>query len=213
EYGLQGLYVPYWTYDSETTSRYTGMRGDHYWVTVGSGKNRRRVRRTRWRPAGGTVRNTFDDLLVLGSRSLPRKHADRLEPWDLEALVPHDEAYLAGFNAESYQIDLEEGFGIACGLMEPVIRATIRSDIGGDTQQIHSVQTEHDAITYKHVLLPVWTSSYRYRDRVYRLLINGRTGEVQGERPWSWVKIVLAVLGGLAAAAVAALVIAAIASR
>ena len=53
EDGLQGMYLPYWTYDAQVTSRYTGQRGDHYHVNVGSGKNRRRVRKTRWRPAAG----------------------------------------------------------------------------------------------------------------------------------------------------------------
>ncbi|MBV9774716.1 MAG: hypothetical protein JO040_12240, partial [Gemmatimonadetes bacterium] len=67
-------------------------------------------------------------------------------------------------------------------------------DIGGDEQRIHSTDTRYDDVTFKHILLPVWISAYRYREKVYRRLVNARTGEVQGERPWSWIKIALLVL-------------------
>jgi hypothetical protein len=50
-------------------------------------------------------------------------------------------------------------------------------------------------ITFKHLLLPMWIASYRYHEEVYRFLVNARTGEVQGERPWSWAKITLLVFG------------------
>ncbi len=49
-------------------------------------------------------------------------------------------------------------------------------------------------MTYKHILLPMWICSYRYRDKIYRFLVNARTGEVQGQRPWSWVKITFAAI-------------------
>ncbi|RMF72535.1 MAG: hypothetical protein D6744_16725 [Planctomycetota bacterium] len=194
---IQGVYVPYWTYDCNTVSAYTGMRGEYYYVTVGSGKNRRTVRKTRWYPAAGVVFNTFNDVLIIASKSLPTKYAERLEPWDLRNLTPYSDEYLSGFRAESYQVDLAEGFERARSIMDAVIRDTVRSDIGGDTQQIHSIQTEHRNITFKHILLPIWLSAYAYKNRTYRYLVNGRTGEVQGERPWSWVKITFAVLVGL----------------
>ncbi|MCD6395344.1 MAG: hypothetical protein J7M40_17810 [Planctomycetes bacterium] len=68
-------------------------------------------------------------------------------------------------------------------------------------QRIHSVRTQHDNVTFKHILLPIWISTYRYKNTPYRFLINGRTGEVQGERPWSWAKILILVLGITAAVA------------
>ena len=199
---LQGVYIPHWTYDADTTTRYTGRRGEYYYVTetytaTENGKpvtRTRQVRKTRWYPARGTVHNQFDDVLVVASNTLPRKYLIQLEPWDLEEAVGYTDAYLSGFRAESYSVDLETGFGIACSRMEPVIDQTIRSDIGGDTQQILSKDTRYYDVTFKHLLLPVWISAYRYRDTVYRFMINARTGEVTGERPWSWIKITLAVL-------------------
>ena len=205
---LAGIYVPCWTFDCEATSRYSGSRGEWYWVsetytTTENGKSvtrTRQVRKTRWYPASGTVRDTFDDVLVLASDSLPREHADALQPWDLENLVEYADDYLSGFRTESYRIPLDQGFEAARPVMEETIRQTIRSDIGGDEQQIYSVDTRWDDVTFKHVLLPVWISAYRYRGRVYRSLVNARTGEVQGERPWSWVKIALLVLLAVAVA-------------
>ncbi|GMU81083.1 MAG: hypothetical protein AMXMBFR47_09540 [Planctomycetota bacterium] len=212
DHRLSGIYVPCWTYDSRTFSEYTGQRGDDYWDTEtytvqenGRTVTRtRQARRTRWTSVRGSVRNQFDDLLVLASGSLPKKYSERLEPWDLANLVPYSDAYLSGFQAESYQVDLAAGFETAKGLMEPKIRSTICADIGGDHQRIDSVRTRYFDITFKHILLPVWISSYRYRARVFRFLVNARTGEVQGERPYSWIKITVAVLG--AAAIVAAIV-------
>jgi DNA-directed RNA polymerase subunit RPC12/RpoP len=199
---LNGMYVPHWTYDCRTISQYTGQRGDDYWTTESytttengrTVRKTRRVRKTRWRPVSGIVHVPFDDVLVLASHSLPRKHTERLEPWDLENLVPYGDEYLSGFRAESYQVDLAQGFETAKAIMDEAIREAIRLDIGGDHQRIHSVSTRYDDITFKHILLPVWITAYRFKDKVYRVVVNARTGEVQGERPWSWVKITLFVL-------------------
>lgn len=200
---LQGVYVPHWTYDSNTTTDYTGQRGEHYWVTEhytdSQGKSQtRRVRKTRWYYASGRVYNSFDDVLVLASESLPRKHAEKLEPWDLRELMPYQEEFLSGFRAENYSVGLEAGFERAKQLMAPQINQTIRRDIGGDEQRISSTQVQYSNISFKHLLLPVWVSAFRFKDKVFRFLVNARTGEVQGERPWSWLKITGAVLGGIA---------------
>lgn len=205
---LQGLYAPYWTYDADTVTRYTGQRGDNYTVTRTRTVTRdgKRVTETyqdveiRWRSASGTVRRDFDDVLVCGSASLPRGLAEALEPWDLGNLTPYADEYLSGFLAERYQVDVKSGWARARERMEQVIRGDIERDIGGDHQRIHSLKTAHREITFKHVLLPMWICSYRYKEKIYRFLVNARTGEVQGQRPWSWVKI------GLAVAAVLALV-------
>jgi len=58
-------------------------------------------------------------------------------------------------------------------------------------------------VTFKHILLPVWLAAYKYNGKTYRFVVNGQTGRVQGERPWSAIKIAIAVvLGAIVAAAV-----------
>lgn len=202
---LTGIYVPYWTYDCDTTSVYHGFRGEYYYVTQSytasvngkSVRRTRRVRKTRWWPASGTVFKLFDDVLVLASDSLPRKNTEQLEPWDLENLVDYQDEYLSGFRAEHYKINLAEGFEFARNIIDGNIRNLIRQDIGGDVQRITSVRTAHEDITFKHILLPVWLSAYRYKGDVFRFMINARSGEVQGERPYSWLKIAGAIIAGL----------------
>jgi hypothetical protein len=144
------------------------------------------------------VANSFDDLLVLASRTLPPKYLERLEPWDLPAIVIYNDQYLSGFVSESYQVGLGEGFEQAKAMMQPTINQTIGHDIGGDHQRISSSQTDYQNITFKHLLLPVWISAYRYHEKPYRFLVNARTGEVQGERPWSAMKIVMLVVAIIA---------------
>ncbi|MCC5874674.1 MAG: primosomal protein N' (replication factor Y) - superfamily II helicase [Candidatus Sumerlaeia bacterium] len=195
---VEGLYVPYWTYDSMTFSFYTGMRGIHYWVTTRDSKgNTRRQRRTRWYPVSGRVDQFFDDILVCASKGLPEKHVNKLEPWDLREMRSYEPTYLSGFRAERYQISLKEGFGTAKIIMDSAIYESVRRHIGGDVQRISSINTQYEGITFKHVLLPVWLATYRYANKTYRVLVNARTGDVRGERPYSWVKISLAILAGM----------------
>jgi len=199
QHGMDGVYLPYWCYDSQTTTRYRGERGEHYYVsesyTDAQGKSQtRQVRRTRWYPAQGVVKVPFDDVLVCGSKTLPRALIERLEPWDLPALRGFEPAYLSGFAAERYKLGLEDGFKVAESRMVPVIRTAIESDIGGDEQRIGTMDVSHAEVRFKHLLLPLWISSFRYKEKVYRFVVNARTGEVAGERPWSTLKIIFAVL-------------------
>jgi hypothetical protein len=203
---LNGMYIPYWTYDSETSSNYTGRRGDYYYETEEyettiNGKTvtqTRQVRRIMWTYASGNVYKNFDDVLVLASSSLPESYSSQLEPWDLENLAGFDEKFLSGFRTETYQVDVKSGFEKAKHVMDDAIRDIARRDIGGDVQEVSTVDTAYNNITFKHILLPIWLSAYRYNSKVYRFMINGRTGEVQGERPYSWIKITLTILTAIA---------------
>lgn len=213
---IVGAYMPFWTYDCVATTGYTGFRGEDYWVTESytamvNGKPERRtrqVRKTRWYPAAGTVVDNFDDVLVPASTSLPMEEQIEAEPWDMQDLVPYADEYLAGFRCESYSVDLAEGFNGAKVRMRPTIEASIRSDIGGDHQRITSMTPRYDNILFKHILLPLWVSTYRYNRRVFRVIINARTGEVVGDRPYSAWKIAGLVCTILLIAGIIALVIA-----
>ncbi len=200
---LVGMYIPYWTYDADTKTAYRGERGDHYQVqesyTDSEGNRKTRtVTKTRWSSTSGNVSDTFDDVLVVASNSLPQKYIDKLEPWDLKQLTPYNDKFLTGFETERYQIDVKNGFTIAKQKMEHEIRRTVKRDIGGDEQRIHSLDTKYYDTTFKHILLPLWISTYKYKNKPYRFMINARTGEVQGERPYSWIKITLAILVAIA---------------
>lgn len=197
--GLDGVYLPYWAFSASTTTSYTGQRGDYYYETVtrrdANGRTRtEQVRRTRWWPASGTVFVPFTDVLVAGSRSLPEPLIDTLEPWPLAQANIFDARYLAGFAAERIAVPIDSGLGRAKEKMEPAIRSAICNDIGGDEQRISHADTSYSDVVWKHILLPLWISAYAFGERVFRITVNAHTGEVAGERPYSWIKITLAVL-------------------
>jgi hypothetical protein len=204
---MDGIYVPYWTFDADTATSYSGRRGDDYYVsqtrTVNGKSEPYQERRTRWRSVAGQVSRFFNDVLVMASHSLPRAYTDALEPWNLSDLTPYRPDFLSGLVAEAYGVGLEEGLTEARTKMDAVIDGDIRRDIGGDHQQITSKQTTMNDVTFKHVLLPVWMAAYKFQDRSFRFVVNGQTGKVQGERPWSKWKIALAVIAGLILAGIA----------
>lgn len=202
---MTGIYVPYWTFDAPTRSRYAGQRGDAYYTTktvttMENGKSVRREvkeRHIRWSRRTGWVSRAFDDVLVLASTGLPKRYTDGLAPWELGDLDAYRPDFLAGFTAEGYTVSLRDGHGEARAIMENWIRDDVRRDIGGDEQRIDRIDTDWGEETFKHVLLPVWMAAYKYGGNTYRFVVNGQTGKVQGERPWSKWKIAIAVVVGI----------------
>jgi predicted RNA-binding Zn-ribbon protein involved in translation (DUF1610 family) len=210
---LSGIYLPHYTYDAKGDADYTGQRGDAYYVTrtrtVNGKMQSYQERRVRWMPAQGRVRHLFDDVLVPASEhagASQREYGGR--SWDLAALEPYRTEYLAGFRAELPALALDAGFVQARKVMEQVLSNEVRADIGGDEQRITSMRARFSDITFKHVLLPVWLASYRFRGRAYQVSINGRTGEVTGERPYSAIKIAVAVVLAVIAVVVIGYVVA-----
>lgn len=191
------VYAAYFTYDAQTQSHYRGQRGDDYTVTVGSGNNRRTETRTRWHNVDGWVQNHFDDLTVLANDGFDPKHVHNLEPWPTTSSQPFSPEYIAGHLCRTYDKDVGECFGEAKGRMDATIQETIRRDIGGDKQRIDQVNTDYQGLTFKHLLLPIWLLTIRYSGKPYQTFINGATGEVHGQYPWSKVKIALLVIAAL----------------
>ncbi len=194
---LNGIYAPYWTFDSQSQAAYKGQRGTYYQVqqrvqvTI-NGRTQWRtqmVTKVRWRPVSGQVHRFFDDVLVIGSHSLPTHIIRRLNSWRLDALEPYQAAWLSGFTSELYQRGPEEGFQEAGKIMDDRLRQDIVHDIGGDQQRITHMRSWHQDVHFKHILLPLWVAAYRFRGKSYRFVVNGQTGEVQGERPYSAWKI------------------------
>lgn len=208
--GLRGVYLPCWTFDARTHTDYAGSRGiDRHVHEQRRDANGRTVTVTRtvtdWYPASGQVSVAFDDTLVPASTSIPTKLAMVLADWDVSALAPYADEYVAGFTMEAYQLALEPAFEQAKVQFQGAIEAAIHADIGGNHQRISSSNTHYDSVTFKHILLPAWICSYRFRERAWRVVVHGQTGAVKGDRPYSAWKIMFAVLTALAIVAVLAL--------
>jgi predicted RNA-binding Zn-ribbon protein involved in translation (DUF1610 family) len=203
---IKGTYVPHWTFDASTETDYAGQRGEHYYTTesyqVSDGNGRshtetRQVQHTRWYPAAGHVARDFDDVVVPASSHVAPELLDKMGPWMLPQAVPYEPQFLAGYSALRYDVDPPTGLTSAQGQMENVVREDCKADIGGDEQTVSSMNIHYAAIMFKLILLPLWIASYLYAGKTYQVLVNANTGEVVGDRPYSKLKIALAVIAAL----------------
>ena len=198
---LYGVYLPFWTFDANAFSRWRADAGHYYYVTetYSTTQQRKRVtktrqvRKTRWEPAWGQHAGSYDDLLVYATGSVDQDILEKIYPYDTKQLVPYAPHYLSGWRAEQYQIDLLNGWDMGRRKAEDHERDACIRQIPGDTYRALQVNTTVTDITFKHVLLPVWIASYPYKGKVYRYMVNGQTGEVQGQKPISWIRVSIAV--------------------
>jgi hypothetical protein len=197
---MNGVYVPYWSFDAAVHSDWRALAGHYYYVTEtytardskGNGVQRQRsVRKVRWQPAQGRRDDVYDDLLVCASKGLPASLTQKLEPFDTARLVPYDASFLAGWKAEEYSLDLNASWALAVARIEDSQRQRCSADVPGDTQQALRVSHRFADERFKHLLLPIWIAAYRYRDQPYQFLVNGQTGEVTGRAPFSVIKVTL----------------------
>ncbi len=204
---LKGIYTPFWTYDTTTHSEWTAESGYYYYETetYSTYENGRRVtktrqvRKTRWVPSSGQRDGFYNDVLIVASKGLDYHLVFKIYPFHLNQLVPYKPEYLSGWTAEEYGLDVRQGWDIAKQNVKAEERDRCAHDVPGDTHRFLRVNTWFNNITYKHILLPIWVSSYHWKDKTYHFLINGQTGEVQGYAPISWVKVagVAAVIIGI----------------
>jgi len=192
---FKGVYLPFWTYDANTSTDYRGERGvgrrEQFRNRAGNLEERIV---TDWFAKSGTVGLQFDDVLVPASNTLPPNIAKALTNWDLMNCVAYRKEFLAGFITEIYQRDFRVAIDDAKRQMEIYIVNAIYRDIGGDQQRIQSKTTQYSDLKFKLLLLPVWISAFRFKDQVYRFVVNGRTGQVTGNYPVSTAKVVWIIL-------------------
>lgn len=205
---IAGLYLPFFTFDALASSAWTAMAGYYYYVTervqvTENGKSvwkDEKVRKIRWEPAAGTRRDSYDDVLVPAVQEQRLDLITKVYPYDTKTgLVPYDTRYLTGFGILNPDMPLKQVYGIGKQSMEAGQVERCSKDVPGDTQRDLSVRTVLSDQTFKHLMCPLWVGSFRYKGKVYPFVLNGETGKLYGEKPWSWVKITLAVLAAAAA--------------
>ena len=211
---MRGSYLPHWGFDDRTTTDYTGQRGEHYYTTETyttqeNGRtvtNTRQVQHTSWSPASGRVSRDFVDVLATGVSAPDADLLGKLGPWSTAAATGYQSEYLAGFDSPRYDIDAEAGFASAKQDMASVIQGDCRDDIGGDEQRVEEMSTQDQDVLFRLLLLPLWIATYLTGGRTFHVYVNANTGKVIGQRPYSAVKIVAAVVAALVAIATVYLV-------
>jgi len=208
---VKGLYIPYWTFDAQVHAEWTAESGYYYYETEtytdANGRTQtRQVQKIRWQPSAGMLDHFFDDLLVPASRGVQPDMLRKIEPFPTtKELVPYNAGFLSGWVVERYQIDLVAAAKTSRDLMERKMYALCAAQVPGDTHRNLQVEEDYSGQTFKHILTPIWLLVYNYGAANYQVVINGYTGAIAGKYPKSWVKITLAVLAGLAAVGVLAL--------
>ena len=193
--GFKGIYLPYWTFDSDTTSHYTARYGIDRTETDSDG-NSHTV--TDWYNTSGVYYKFIDDELVVASDRHDQKQLKSIEPFNTAKSVEYKPEYISGFVSERYSKGLSDAWKTAETQIERKIREGIRNQIISQTmadrvEAIH-FSTIYANRTYKYIILPVWFSHFKYNDKVYNFSVNGQTGKVGGKAPVSPLKVALAIL-------------------
>ncbi len=200
---LKGVYLPYWTFDAHVQAQWRADAGYYYYTTEqyrdsNGNLSTRQVQHVRWEPAAGSLQHFFDDELVPGTVGVHPALLRRVEPFptrsDLKAYSPE---FVRGWTVERYQVDLRQAAQTNERDMDEQVRQLCARQVPGDTQRNLQVQRVYQGRSFKHVLVPVWLVSYTYGARSYQVVANGYTGQIAGEQPYSWVKILFAVLAAI----------------
>ncbi|MRJ02120.1 MAG: hypothetical protein GXO19_04980 [Epsilonproteobacteria bacterium] len=200
---LKSYYYPAWVFSFRIRARYIGRRGVDYLYTetIYTSQGLRRVQRirTEWFPVEGEVDLGFEDIYAFSYTDTPMM-ARRLL-YRLGESVSFREEMLAGQESYEYNTSTRQGFVAAQAAVEGELRAAIRADIGGDRQIISKIYRHYYDGRYSGIYLPMFWGSVEYRGKIYEFFVNGQSGEVIGKRPYSWIKIVSAIVIGLAVVA------------
>ena len=198
---MKGVYLPYFTYDTDLFTTYSGQGGRRRTVTYTVRVNGKTERRTKtvidWYPISGTHSMYLDDTPCCASRHTDAALLKKVEPFSTKVLKVYNPAYLAGFMAERYTLGLKEGFDRIRPLAEERMENAIKAARGYDTYRGMTYGHDYRKVAFKHILLPVWLSSYRYRNKTYSFIVNGESGKVAGRAPLSALKIAFLILAGV----------------
>lgn len=201
---FKGIYEPSFVFASDTFSSYDGKLGEDYYVTVRRGKNTVTERRTRWFFVSGGYNKSFDGIVIEAASSLDQSQMNKLLPYDLASAEQYKREYLAGFAAERYNESLDNSFESAKSVMDDDIRASILSQYKYDRVAYLNVNTNYGNIKFNYTLLPVWVCGYKFREKLWSFLVNGRTGKATGKVPVSVPKAIFTAV--LAAGVIGVLV-------
>ncbi len=179
-----GVYVPYWTFDAESVTTYSGKFG----YERGSGDDTY----TKWYKKDGVVQEFLNDVPICGSKKfihnpLLTKGIVTILPKDI---VPYTPDALMGFAAEKYSIGIDEAWDLVKGtLKKQHMYAACRNENANSYDKIQ-MSTEYSNIKFKYILVPLWISACRYKGKVYNVVCSGSDLRGNCNRPVSAAKII-----------------------
>ena len=178
---LRPGYYSCWTYDGMIEVRWNCE------INEGSGRS------AHWVPRSGVETRFFDDVLIPGVKSIQPSDLENVGPFDLKDVEAFEPGYMAGWPTLIYNRSLSDASLLAREQVTRKIRNQLYHLIepGREKRNLRTGTGSWSGMTFKHILLPLWVGTYHYGGKPYRLLINGQTGKVTGEKPKDRVKIIL----------------------
>ncbi len=195
---MNGVFLPCFTFDSDTFSKYYGRLGERCTRTIKTNKGMRTETYIRWFNVSGTYGKLFDDVFI-SCGNMPQNELEKLLPYRMETLCLYEQEFLSGYAASHYKKDLKDCWKDAKTIMDKELRECILAKYNCSEVDYLNVSTVHNAVTFKYVLLPVYRSNFVYQKKEYHIEVNGNTGKVCGKTPISPLRVLTAVLAGIAA--------------
>lgn len=205
---FKGVYFPSFGFDTDTYSSYYGRLGEKRTRTVGTGNDQHKETYIEWYEVKGTWKKNFYDVMVEASAQLTQKEMKNILPYDMKNAEAYNKDYLSGFGAERYDTPIEESYSVAKAQMDATIRSEILNKYHADEVDYLNIDTDYSNKKFRYTLLPVWICMYKWKNKLYRFLVNGRTGTATGKAPKSPIRVAFTAL--LIAAIVAVVVFLAI---
>lgn len=187
---FNGIYLPYWTFDANTTSAYRGSYGKDY-------KDKEGKTHTRWYDCSGIYDEFIDDQVVYASTKTTNPNIQAVSEFNFTKLRDYDPQFIAGFAAERYSLGLDDGWKSAQQFIQRRLKSNIESRIRSryNADRVRNVQlsTSYENITFKYLLAPIWISNFKFKDQVYNFVVNGQTGRIAGKSPISPLRVLAAI--------------------
>jgi hypothetical protein len=189
------VYIPFWTFDARTNASWRAevahQEQEQKQVFV-NGKWETHSE-TVWKWESGNVSLFTDDLMVNGSDKLSTVLLNQVQRFDLNALVPYDPRYLAGLQAQAYEVGLEAAWEQGRQIMRARTKKACTDKASSQRMRNFSMNLDFSEESWRYVLLPLYLATYRYDNRSFQVLVNGQNGAVAGQRPVDWHKVALAI--------------------
>ncbi len=192
---FKGVYLPNWTFDTNTNSFYIGEAGVVKTRKKADGKTESY---TQYHHVNGRYNYVFDDFIESGSNRINKDTLKQIEPFDTENNKSYKPEYIAGFSAERYSIGLEDAWESAGKRMKDKLKTDIELKIKSNERASYvrglTVETKFNDVKFKYLLLPIWISSFVFNGKTYEFMVNGQTGKVSGTSPIDKVKVAIVVI-------------------
>jgi hypothetical protein len=137
-------------------------------------------------------------MLVYGTDKLSALLLERLYPYNLAELAVYEKGYLAGWQAQAYDIPLKEAWEVGKARMRERSKKACYKDIPTSHVRNFSMHADFDRERWRYVLLPVYLTTYTFEGETYHVMVNGQTGAIAGQKPVAWLRVWLAILAALA---------------